>query len=624
MKKRLLLVLCIVTLLFCCALPASAADITVSVNEIDTAYRGETVTFTATLGNDLIVRSGSVVVSYDENTLEMLNTSTSGVWYLPDVGNGITLNSNFDHNTKTGGFAYSSAPGTTFSGPIFTVKFKVKDTAAYATTEVKLTVSLFDESNIPHPVVNKVGKITIKCSHSVTEQIATDEFFAEPATCNSPAKYYKSCKECGEKLKDTFYHGQKLQHSGGTATCTKQAICEKCFAPYGDLMPHSFVKEVVGDKYLLYPANCIDPAVYYKSCECGEKGKIDTFKSGAPADHSYTDENTSLVYLVTPASCTDSAVYVYSCKGCGAKDPAGSTFKAFGSAGHKFSNEWSGDKDNHWHECTACGEKQDLAPHVAGPAATEENPQTCTSCGYIITPALAHTHKFESTLSSNMSGHYYACTGCTEKKDLTSHVFDDPCDATCSVCGYERGVTHTYSVAWKTDGDKHWHECTNCKMKIDEGTHIAGPEATEDTAQRCKTCSYVIVPALNHEHSTSGDEMGHDDTHHWIDCDCGKEVNKEEHTWDDGVITVEPTERLEGEIIYTCTGCGATKTEAVSKLDSDIPSRTTVAITTVGNTENGGCGGCGTILGIGAIILIIIIVAIVVIVVKKREEKYYD
>ncbi len=39
-----------------------------------------------------------------------------------------------------------------------------------------------------------------------------------------------------------------------------------------------------------------------------------------------------------------------------------------------------------------------------------------------------------------------------------------------------------------------------------------------------------------------------------------------EHSYDDGVVTIEPTEQSEGEKTYTCTSCGAIKTEVIAKL----------------------------------------------------------
>ena len=53
----------------------------------------------------------------------------------------------------------------------------------------------------------------------------------------------------------------------------------------------------------------------------------------------------------------------------------------------------------------------------------------------------------------------------------------------------------------------------------------------------------------------------------------------EEHTWDEGKVTKEPTCTEEGEIVYTCTRCGETKTET-------LPA-------TGHNYVEGVCTGCG-------------------------------
>ena len=53
--------------------------------------------------------------------------------------------------------------------------------------------------------------------------------------------------------------------------------------------------------------------------------------------------------------------------------------------------------------------------------------------------------------------------------------------------------------------------------------------------------------------------------------DCGEVLHDNftpmlDHTWDDGVVSLEPTVDHEGEMLYTCTVCAATKTEALPKL----------------------------------------------------------
>lgn len=76
--------------------------------------------------------------------------------------------------------------------------------------------------------------------HIYTGEVVKDEALAAGATCTEAAKYWKSCS-CGAigVNGETFTVGEPLGHKGGTATCTAQAICERCTQPYGDKLPHS-------------------------------------------------------------------------------------------------------------------------------------------------------------------------------------------------------------------------------------------------------------------------------------------------------------------------------------------------------------------------------------------------
>ena len=114
---------------------------------------------------------------------------------------------------------------------------------------------------------------------------------------------------------------------------------------------------------------------------------------------------------------------------------------------HQYGTGWIITETNHWYECHICGKKENLGIHTPGAAATETSAQTCTTCSYIINPALNHTHNYSNVLTNNHEGHWYACSGCSEQK------------------GY--------------------------------ATHTPNATATETTAQICTVCGYVITPALS-------------------------------------------------------------------------------------------------------------------------------
>ena len=71
------------------------------------------------------------------------------------------------------------------------------------------------------------------------------------------------------------------------------------------------------------------------------------------------------------------------------------------------------------------------------------------------------------------------------------------------------------------------------------------------------------------------------------------------HTWDAGVVTKEPTCTEAGVKTYTCTTCGATKTEAIAATGVhtpvDVPEQAATC-TKAGHTAGVQCSVCGTII----------------------------
>ena len=100
----------------------------------------------------------------------------------------------------------------------------------------------------------------------------------------SDAKAHWRVCSCGDK-KD------QEKHYGGIATETQKAKCLVCNQEYGNILApghtHDFSKQVSTDKYLSSAATCKSKALYFYSCECGEKGS-NTFESGAIGFHSFS------------------------------------------------------------------------------------------------------------------------------------------------------------------------------------------------------------------------------------------------------------------------------------------------------------------------------------------------
>lgn len=228
-----------------------------------------------------------------------------------------------------------------------------------------------------------------------------------------------------------------------------------------------------------------DETNHWHECTCGDKKDLAAHVD-ANKDHNCDVCGKKMSdHTGGTATCKDKAT----CTICGQK---------YGDlAAHNYKTEWSKDKNKHWHECSVCGDKKDVAAHTPGAPATETTPQTCTICGYVIKAALGHTHNFNQKNTSETylksaatctkkAVYYYSCT-CGEKGTET----------------FESGdlAAHNYKTEWSKDSTKHWHECSVCGNKKDEAAHTPGAAATETTPQTCTTCGYVIKEAIGHVHS---------------------------------------------------------------------------------------------------------------------------
>ena len=205
------------------------------------------------------------------------------------------------------------------------------------------------------------------------------------------------------------------------------------------------------------------------------------------------------------------------------------------TAKHGFATKYSTDKDQHWYTCADCGAKKDAANHTPGAAATETTAQRCTVCNYIIKPALGHTHKWATKYTTDAESHWYACSGCNEKKDAKAHDFANDCDALCETCQYTRETTHKFGTEWSSDETGHFHACTVCGEKTDLAEHAPGAEATETAAQTCIACNFELAPALGHTHAF-GEVWENDDVNHWHVCACGEKADEAAHVWNDQSI----------------------------------------------------------------------------------------
>ena len=148
------------------------------------------------------------------------------------------------------------------------------------------------------------------------------------------------------------------------------------------------------------------------------------------------------------------------------------------SSTHEMKAAWVGDAENHKKHCLYCGTVMEEEEHMPGAEATEWTAQTCTECGWVITPATGHIKHHmtlvpgkEATCAEAGSKPYYTCSGCDDwfaDKEGTTVITDhdsiiipstekhDYKDGICVSCGVK---------------DPNYDEAQNPSETVETGDH---------------------------------------------------------------------------------------------------------------------------------------------------------
>lgn len=75
---------------------------------------------------------------------------------------------------------------------------------------------------------------------------------------------------------------------GDSPISEETVITEDSLYFHSKVHTHTFDMQIISDSYKASDATCIEPAKYYYSCECGEKG-TEVFANGIAVGHNYKD-----------------------------------------------------------------------------------------------------------------------------------------------------------------------------------------------------------------------------------------------------------------------------------------------------------------------------------------------
>ena len=234
-----------------------------------------------------------------------------------------------------------------------------------------------------------------------------------------------------------------------------------------------------------------------------------------------------------------------------------------------------------------CEHHWDQGEIITEATCTEEGEKkfTCSICGD------------EKTEKVSATGHQH--TEIRNKKEATCKETGYSGDTWCKDCGKKilsgQTIAKTENHSWDAgkvttkatcteEGEKTF-TCSICGDKKTEKISATGHQHTEIRNKKEATCK---------EEGYSGDT--------WCK-DCGKKIlsgqtiaKTENHSWNQGEITKEPTCKEEGEKTFTCTICGNTKTEKVSTTDHqhmEIRNQKNPTCKEAGYSGDTYCADCG-------------------------------
>ena len=341
-------------------------------------------------------------------------------------------------------------------------------------------------------------------------------------------------------------------------------LCKNCQAKINKVN-HTFDVKTVNEDTLAAPADCVNPAKYFYSCECGAHTN-DTalvFENGDPNGHKFGEWKAS-----KSANCTTGGKEKHICSVCKAEEerdtaPLGHDWNAEYTIDVKPTCTKPGSKSTHCSRCDATKDVTEIEPtgHSFGEwtvskdstcVAGGQKTRKCEICGYTEyedTDIEPDAHEWEEdytidkeptcTTEGSKSIH---CSRCDATKDsmvipVTDHTYGEWEIVTPSTCT-ENGVKK--------------HACIHCgfeQTEIIEPAHEWEDSRTVDIAPSCT-------------------EQGEDSVH-CRNCDERKdikEISPKGHDWSEWKTLVEPTITSEGKACRACNVCGIKEEKALPKL----------------------------------------------------------
>lgn len=458
----------------------------------------------------------------------------------------------------------------------------------------------------------------------------------DPATCTTPAINHYACSRCEDTVDQEDKDHPALGHDwkkndDGTVTC------QRC----GQTHEHKWNTEVISK------VSCTTDGVTRHTCSiCGDTYD-DVVKGGHKWTYKKTGTNTSVCLCTVCGKTKEHDFSIFSDKESEKKDPtctkAGMVVATCADCGRRrwvydetrpaLGHDW---KDNGDGTATCqregCGKSHthtlDEGEVTKKPSCEDTGVKTyhCkeADCNYTKTEDIAATGhnwddgKITTEASCDHTGvKTYTCKACgdtrTETIAMLEHTWDEGQVTTKPTCTKKGIRTYTCKVCKATKTED--IEATGHDYKVKDHKDAT---CTEDgyTTSVCKNCGdekKETIKATGHQHTevrgakkATCIEEGYTGDTYCTDCEnmisTGKKIEKTDHTWDNGVVSKDPTCTEKGSKTYTCAVCRETKTEeipATGHQNKEVRDKKAATCTKAGYTGDTYCKDCGELLKTG-------------------------
>lgn len=230
---------------------------------------------------------------------------------------------------------------------------------------------------------------------------------------------------------------------------------------------------------------------------------------------------------------------------------------------HNWNSTWSSDSFSHWHDCSICKGKGDIAAHTYDQQ--------------------VKTKAYEKSSATCLSGTtYYMSCVCGAKGADTFEIGDKD-------SAHHSGIL---DPNWKSNDTNHWKEYACCRAHAEEAAHTPGPAATEDAPQICTECGYELAPALAHTHVWGAWISNGDGTHTRT---CEKDSSHtEKESCSGGTATCQSS-----AVCAVCNTAYGAKDMTNHTGGTEVRNSVEATTSTEGYTGDTYCKGCNTRLADG-------------------------